>query len=123
MDTFLRSVCGPGYRAVVERVLPAGALAQAGADADTFFGVEMPAVRQWTLLPEDAARVGHPVLSVLGGDSDAVTPAFRERHEVLLHWLPRAEPFVLSGATHLLHLQEPRALAEALAGFFDRHPE
>ena len=32
------------------------------------------------------------------------------------------EPFVLAGATHLLHRQRPRAMAEALAGFFARHP-
>ena len=37
-------------------------------------------------------------------------------------WLDDVEPFVLAGATHLLHLQRPRAVAEALAGFFARHP-
>jgi hypothetical protein len=32
------------------------------------------------------------------------------------------EPFVLEGAGHLLHLENPRGMAEGLAPFFDRHP-
>ena len=47
---------------------------------------------------------------------------FRERRDLLLDWLPNAEPFELPGATHLLQVEQPRALAEALAGFFARHP-
>ena len=46
---------------------------------------------------------------------------YRERQDLLVGWLPDAEPFVLPGATHLLQVQEPRALAEALAGFLSRH--
>ena len=34
----------------------------------------------------------------------------------------RAEPFVLPGTTHVLHVQEPRAMAERMAAFFERHP-
>ena len=37
-------------------------------------------------------------------------------------WLPDVEPFELPGATHLLHLENPRGMAEALASFFARHP-
>jgi hypothetical protein len=36
--------------------------------------------------------------------------------------LPNVEPFVLPGATHLLQIQNPRGMAEALAAFFARHP-
>ena len=36
--------------------------------------------------------------------------------------LPNVEPFVLPAATHMLHLQNPRGMAEALAGFLSRHP-
>jgi len=39
-----------------------------------------------------------------------------------LAWLPQAEPFILPGATHALQMQNPRGMAEALAGFFARHP-
>ena len=40
---------------------------------------------------------------------------------MLLAWLPKAEGLVLPDATHLLHVEHPRAVAEALAAFFARH--
>jgi pimeloyl-ACP methyl ester carboxylesterase len=116
----MRGVAGADYRAAVDRVLP-GAVDRATADADTFFAQELPAVRGWSFGPPEAERVTMPVLAVLGGRSGEVTPAFRQRHELLLEWLPTAEPFVLPGATHLLHVHNPTGMAQALAGFFARH--
>ena len=56
------------------------------------------------------------------GDSQPSPPIFAERQKLLLHWLPNAEPLDLSGLTHLLHGQNPTAVAEGLAGLFARHP-
>ena len=117
------SISGCGSRRVglpcrVDRALP-DAFDQAVADADTFFGHELPAVQQWAFTQEDASRINQPALVVLGDRTD---PIFRERRELLLAWLPNAEPFELPGATHLLHLENPRGMAEALAAFFARHP-
>jgi len=53
VDTWMRGVCGPDWRAVFEEALP-GAVEQAVADADTFLGQELPAVRGWTFGQEDA---------------------------------------------------------------------
>jgi hypothetical protein len=58
------------------------------------------------------------VLAVLGEWS---VPTFDERRELLLSWLPTVEPFDLPGASHLLHVQNPYGLADALSGFFARH--
>ena len=128
VDTFMRGVSGPAYRTVLEKALP-GAFDQAVADADTFFGQELPALRQWSFTREDARRITQPVLAVLGAKSDDVRPkseegsrVFGERQELLLAWLPNVEPFVLPDATHLLHVQNPRGMAEGLAAFFARHP-
>ena len=121
VDGFMRGVSGPSYRAVLDQVLP-GAFEQAVVDADTFFGQELPAVQQWSLKREDAGRITQPALSVVGAKSKELSPIWSERHEMLLAWLPRAEGFVLPDATHLLHVQHPRAVAEALAAFFARHP-
>ena len=118
VDHWMRGVCGPDYRAPLEAALP-GATEQAVADADTFFAQELPAVIEWPFDAEAAARVTQPALAVLGERS---IPVFRERRDLLLGWLPNAEPFELVGATHLLQVEQPRALAEALAGFFARHP-
>ena len=120
VDMWMRGVAGERYRAVLDRVLP-GAFEQAVADAPTFFEQELPAVQQWQFGQADARRVTQPALAVLGGRSREVSPVWEERHALLLAWLPNVSPFVLEGATHLLHLQNPRGMAEALAGFISRH--
>src|SRR5436190_8247503 len=51
VETFLQGVAGPDCRAVLEKVLP-GAFEEAVADADTFFGQELPALRQWSFSRE-----------------------------------------------------------------------
>jgi 3-oxoadipate enol-lactonase len=121
VDGFMRNVSGPGYRGVLDQVLP-GAFEQGVKDADTFFAQELPSLQQWALTREDAARITRPVLSVVGARSMELSPIWRERHEMILTWLPEAEGFVLPDATHLLHVQYPRAVAEALGAFFARHP-
>lgn len=122
VDAFLGGVCGPAWREVVEDALSVGAVEQAVADADTFFDGEQSAVRRWSFGPEQAARITQPVLAVVGSESTRVLPAWGKRQELLLAWLPNATPFVLPDATHLLHLQNPRGMAEALASFFAQHP-
>jgi len=112
---------GQSYRDALDRALP-GAFDQAAADADTFFGQELPAVRQWSFTREDAIRIKQPVLAVLGAKSSEVSPVFGKRQELLLAWLPKVEAFILPDATHLLHVQNPRAMAAGLAAFFARHP-
>jgi pimeloyl-ACP methyl ester carboxylesterase len=118
VDTWMRGVCGPDYRVALERAIP-GACEQAVGDADTFFGQELPAVLQWSFGREEAARIPQPALAVLGEKSN---PVFRERRDLLLAWLPNVEPFELPEATHLLHVQNTGAMANALAAFFSRHP-
>jgi pimeloyl-ACP methyl ester carboxylesterase len=120
VDTFLRGTCGQGYRALLDKALP-GAFEHAVADADTFFGQELPALQQWSFKREDASRITQPVLAVIGEKSRELSPIWGERQQLLLTWLPKAEPFVLSGATHLLQVQNPRGMAEGLAAFFARH--
>ena len=117
VDTFLRGTCGRHYRAILEKAIP-DAVDQAVADAATFFRHELPALRQWSFGPDEARRVRQPVLAVVGEESDA---RFQQRQKLLLEWLPDVEPFVLAGAGHLLHLQNPGDMADGLAAFFARH--
>jgi pimeloyl-ACP methyl ester carboxylesterase len=119
IDTWCRGVFGPDYLGPLEQGLP-GALDQAVAAADTFFTQELPAVQQWSFTQEDAGRVTQPVLAVLG---EHTAPTFRERRDLLLAWLPNVEAFDLPDATHLLHAQNPRGMAEGLADFFARHAD
>ena len=121
VDTFMRAVAGPGYRAVADRALP-GAFDQAVRDADTFFGQELPAIQQWTFGPTEGARIKQPVLLVMGGRSHEVSPVWQQRQDLLITWLSNAEPYVLDGATHMLHLENARGLAERLGAFFTHPP-
>jgi pimeloyl-ACP methyl ester carboxylesterase len=121
VDGFMRMVSGPAYRAPFEQALP-GAFDRGLADSDTFFGQELPAIQQWQLKREDGRRITQPVLAVVGEKSLEVSPIWDERQQLLLAWLPNVEAFVLPGTTHLLHVQSPRAMAEALTSFFARHP-
>ncbi len=116
VDAFLQVACGKTYRVAADKMLP-GAMAQAVADADTFFGVELPALGEWTFTREDAARIKQPVLAVIGAESDALWPGFSEGNRRLLDWFPQAKPFVLPRAAHLLQVENPRDMAEGLAAF------
>jgi pimeloyl-ACP methyl ester carboxylesterase len=118
VDLFLQGTCGANYRAALEAAVP-GAFEQAVTNAETFFTRELPALRQWTFGPEEARRVAQPALAVVGERSG---PTHRQRWDLLRAWLPNVEPFVLPDATHLLHLENPRGMAEGLAAFFARHP-
>ena len=121
VDTFLAGTCGPGYRPVLDAALP-GAFAQHVADADTFFGQEMPALQQWSFTQADAGRITQPALAVIGAKSRERDPIWEERHGLLLAWLPDVEAFELPAASHLLQVENPRGMAERLATFFARHP-
>jgi len=117
VDTFARGVFGPDYRGPLEQRLP-GAFEQAVRDADAFFAQELPALQQWSFTQEDAARITQAALAIRGQNT---APTFPERLQLLASWLPNVEPFELD-TTHLLHLQNPREMAEALAAFYARHP-
>jgi pimeloyl-ACP methyl ester carboxylesterase len=117
MDTFLRGTCGPNYRATLDRILP-GAFDRAVADADTFFAQQLPALRDWKFARADASRVTQPVLAVVGEISLQMDPIWKERQDLLMSWLPNVEPFVLPGATHLAHAENPRGMAERMVEFF-----
>lgn len=121
VDGFLKAVVGPEYRSVLDREVPGG-FAQAVVDADTFFGMELAALQQWTFTQADAGRITQPVLGVLGGDSHALWPGWAEIHQLVQAWLPQTEPFVLKGATHGLQMMDPKRMAERMTAFFASHP-
>lgn len=109
---------GAEYRDPLERRLP-GVVEQCIADADAFFAQELPALQTWSFTQGDASRITQPVLAILGENT---APTFPERLELLCGWLPNVERFELPGATHLLHLQNPEAMAKGLTSFYARHP-
>jgi 3-oxoadipate enol-lactonase len=88
-------------------------------DADTFFGVELPGLVEWTFGPDDAARVRRPVLSVVGTKTGQL---WVEVAELLRGSLPYIEERRIDDVGHLLHLEAPTPVAEAIAAFLTANP-
>lgn len=105
-------------RAVIDEYV-SGSVAQAIKDADTFCGVDLPALSAWEFGSEDAAAVSQPVLSVLGAESERL---FVEGAALLRSWLPRVEELTVEGVGHLLQIQRPEPVAQGIAEFLGRHP-
>lgn len=122
VDQFILARWGTGeYRSKFAQVLP-GALSQAVRDAQTSFKHELPGLLEWSFGRSEAERISQPVLSILGGDSDALWSRFGEIHRLLLEWLPNARGFVLPHTTHFPQVQDATGLATALAEFFSSQP-
>lgn len=104
-------------RSVIDRNVPGG-IEQSIQDAETFFGVELPALTSWKFGSEQAARISQPVLSVRGTDTETL---WVEVADLLRAWLPDVEDLTVEGVGHLLHMQQPEPVARGVAAFLARH--
>jgi pimeloyl-ACP methyl ester carboxylesterase len=104
-------------RALLEERIP-GVISQSIKDADTFFGVELPALTEWTFGPDQAAAIRIPVLSVIGAETQRL---WVEIAEFLRSSLPHIEERTIDGVGHLLQIQRPEPVARAMAGFLRRN--
>src|SRR5205823_5366645 len=120
-DAFLRVAVGQDYRTFLDELIP-GAFAQIVADADSFFGIELPSLGEWRFTREDARRITQPVLAVHGAESGKDWAGWPEVQARVCAWIPQSEPFVLAGSNHALEEKFPRAIAAAMATFLARHP-
>ena len=116
VDDFFALLGGPGWRERIERTVPGG-VDQAKKDAATFFEVELPAVMKWSFGPSRAAAIDCRVLSILGTQSG---PLFAEGRKLLHVWFPRCEDADIIGASHLLQMEAPAGVAQAVAGLLRR---
>ncbi len=118
---FMTAVSGLDWntcKAEIDARIP-GATASALKDVHTFFGIELPALIQWTFDARSAAAVSQPTLSVVGSET---RPLWHEIAELLGAWLPRLEECRIEGVGHLLHIQRPEPVARGIAQFLKRHP-
>lgn len=116
-EMFGNGVFGPNWQAIVEQAVPGG-LEQAVRDVGTFIK-ELPIIYEWQFGPTEAARITQPVLSVRGSRNPS--PLMKEGRTLLHSWFPQTEDCDID-ATHLLQMQDPQGVAQALVEFFSRHP-
>jgi len=105
-------------RRVLDENVPGG-IAQAIKDADTFFGVELPAVGAWEFGPDQAAAITQPILSVLGRETE---PLWVDVADLLRSWFPQIEELAVDGVGHLLQMQCADPVVRGVAEFLGRHP-
>ena len=74
---------------------------------------------EWTFGAEQAAAIHRPVLSVLGAETQ---PLWAEIAEFLRSSLPHVEERTIDRVGHLLQIQRPNAVAQAMAEFVTRNP-
>lgn len=118
VDTWLTGAFGPGYREIADRALP-GWFEQSVKDSDVVFQVEAANLQQWAFTLTEAARIRQPVLSVYHQDD---WPGFQKANDLLQAWIPQTEAAIIPVTSHLLQIMNSRVVADALAGFFTRHP-
>jgi pimeloyl-ACP methyl ester carboxylesterase len=116
---FPEAAFGADDRPHLDRVLP-GSFEQAVAAASTWFEQEVPGLRAWTFEAHDAERITQPVLVVVGEESERPWPRFGETQRRLLSSLPHVEGVVIPGVNHAMSIQDPAAVAAALARFYRR---
>jgi pimeloyl-ACP methyl ester carboxylesterase len=119
LEEFLTMLVGADWQKTAEDRLP-GSSAQMRHDVATFFDADLPALLGWDFRPDDASRIGCPVLYVGGSDSG---PWFAEVRELMLAWFPNAKDVVINGADHSLALTHAPQIARAVATFLERHWE
>lgn len=118
IEVFSDAVFGPNWQSFVEEMIPGGV--EQGFRAADIFVQELAAIQAWQFGPQEAAAIRKPVLSVLGIRSTQYE--FVKGCRLQLHsWFPQAEDFDVP-TTHLLQMQDPKAVAQGLAEFFSRHP-
>jgi pimeloyl-ACP methyl ester carboxylesterase len=119
-DLFLSAVGGDHYREVLDRALgPAGhelALEQSAF----FFRDEMRAAMEWAFGPPEAARLVQPMLAVEGSETAKASKIPPESVRLLAEQVPHAETTALTGATHMMPLEDPNGVARLVATFARR---
>ena len=124
---YMEDVCGPSFISAVEMTGPLDVWSRVEAAVDTTFTIDFPAITSWGFRMSQAdSLVQHkpdmPVLAVMGLDSEAAMPGFRETQRFLMSWLPQAERCGIMNATHGLQSMNPIAVGEGIHTFLEKHP-
>lgn len=124
---YMEAVCGPSFLSAVEMTGPLDVWKRVEECIETTFTVDFPAISSWGFRMSQAdalvkQKPQMPVLAVMGLDSEAAMPGFRETQRFLMNWLPQAERCGIPNATHGMQSMNPLAVGEAVHAFLKKHP-
>jgi pimeloyl-ACP methyl ester carboxylesterase len=125
--SYMQDICGPSFLSAVDMTCPLDVWDRVTESADVTFTVDFPAISNWEFTPSKADELidkkpTMPVLAMMGIDSEAVLPGFRETQRWLMNWLPQAERAAIPYATHGMQIMNPVAVGEAVYAFFKKYP-
>jgi len=119
-DSFMRGVCGEGYREILEARLGTSGLEQAIRESTFFFRDEVSAVLESQFGSAEAGKIRQPVLCMEGGAQPPHLTSFsRQISQRTVELLPQTEVVIIPGVNHALPLQDPEAVAHVIASFVD----
>jgi pimeloyl-ACP methyl ester carboxylesterase len=124
---YMVDVCGFSFLSAVDMTNPLDVWNRVAVDANIAFTVDFPAISNWGFRMSQADRLVEkkptmPVLAVMGLDSEAAMPGFRETQEFLMNWLPQAERCGIMNATHGMQSMNPIEVGQAALAFLQKHP-
>jgi pimeloyl-ACP methyl ester carboxylesterase len=124
---YMELVCGPTFLGCVDMTNPLDVWQRVEACVDTTFTIDFVAISNWGFRMSQADQMvqnkpAMPILAVMGTDSEAAMPGFRETQHFLMSWLPQAERCAIMNATHGMQSMNPVAVGEAIHTFLKRHP-
>ncbi len=121
IDAFMQGISGQDYRKTIDKALPPEWFEQAVKDIDTFFQIELPAIRLWRF--DTRERVTQPILSIYGTEKrwGNTVASGVEFDQVLHSWFPRTESLPIRGAYHWPHVTHTIEVAEELTRFFEKN--
>jgi pimeloyl-ACP methyl ester carboxylesterase len=115
MEQWMRGI-SPTWRVELMGTVPGGPQ-QTIEDAETFFS-DVRAVEEWRFETDRVAALSVPVLYLIAESGFPGTRAVMRRFRDLV---PHTEVAEIADATHMLHTDQPEAVATALASFFTQH--
>jgi pimeloyl-ACP methyl ester carboxylesterase len=124
--SYMEDVCGPRFLGAVDMTGPIDVWDRVAESVDIAFTIDFPAISNWEFAPSKADELvdekpNMPVLAVMGMDSEAAMPGFRETQSWLMNWLPQAERAAIPYATHGMQSMNPVAVGEAVYTFFRKY--
>ena len=121
LAAFMSAVSGLDWsacQALLTQRIP-DAVANGVKDIQTLFEIELPSLTKWSFDADKVARIRQPVLSVVGSETGAM---WLDIAAFMRTTIPNVDERTIEGAGHLLQIQEPTAVATAIADFLRRHP-
>lgn len=124
---YMVDVCGSSFLGAVDMTNPLDVWERVSVDANIAFTVDFPAISTWGFRMSQADKLVEkkpdmPILAVMGLDSEAAMPGFRETQEFLMNWLPQAERCAIMNATHGMQSMNPVEVGQAALAFLRNHP-